>query len=122
MILAVLAIAVLATHQQAHGGHAAASQLLDTGAPAEHAHPAGAPAHTTPAPDIPGIPDYDPCHQGGVGESCLALLYIVGALFTFVLGRRRTAGVLRRWAASTPSWIGRTGDPPSLYRLSVLRC
>ncbi len=122
VVLAVFAMHVLASHQQVHGGHAAEFPLIDAVDKAHHAHSdvVAAAGDATKTPDSPD--DESPCHHGGVGESCLALLCIVAALFTFVLGRGGSNRVLRRWAARAHPWISRTGDPPCLHRLSILRC
>ncbi|MFZ3495868.1 DUF6153 family protein [Streptomyces sp. 5.8] len=120
VVLALFAMHVLASHQQDHSGHAAAFPLIDAGDKAQHTHSDVAPGDATTTPDSPdGEP---PCDHGGVGESCLALLCIVAALFTFVLSRGGSNRVLRRWAARTHPWISRTGDPPCLHQLSILRC
>ncbi|MCX5277776.1 DUF6153 family protein [Streptomyces virginiae] len=120
VVLALFAMHVLASHQPDHSGHAAAFPLIDAGDKAQHAHSDVAPGDATKTPASPdGEP---PCDHGGIGESCLALLYIVAALFTFVLRHGGSNGVLRRWAARAHPWISRTGDPPCLHRLSILRC
>ncbi|MGR4883941.1 DUF6153 family protein [Streptomyces sp. LARHCF249] len=118
VVLALFAMHVLASHQPVHSGHAAAFPAIDAGERTQHAHSHVAPADATTTPHSPD----GECDHGGVGESCLALLYIVAALFTFVLRRGGGNGVLRRWAARTDSWTSRTGDPPCLHRLSILRC
>lgn len=111
---------VLASHQQDHSGHTAAFPLIDTGDKAQHAHSDVASGDATRTPVSPG--GESPCDHGGVGESCLALLCIVAVLFTFVVRRGGSNRILRRWAARTHAWISRTGDPPCLHRLSILRC
>ncbi|WP_329378413.1 DUF6153 family protein [Streptomyces sp. NBC_01351] len=113
VVLALFAMHILASHQQVHGGHAA-------GGKAQHTHSDVAPGVAAETPDSPD--GESPCDHGGVGESCLALLCIVAALFTFVLRRRGSNRVLRRWAARGHPWTSRTGDPPCLHRLSILRC
>lgn len=111
---------VLASHQQVHSGHATEFALIDAVDKAQHAHSDVAPGDATKTPASPD--GESPCHHGGVGESCLALLCIVAALFTFVLRRGGSNRVLRRWATRALPWISRTGDPPCLHRLSILRC
>lgn len=111
---------VLASHQLDHSGHAAAFPLVDAGDKARHAHPDVAPGDVT---ETLGSPDGEsPCDHGGVGESCLALLCIVAALFTFAIRHRVSSRVLQRWTARARPWISHTGDPPCLHRLSILRC
>ncbi len=120
MVLALFAIHVLASHEPDHSGHAAAFPLVDAGDKAQHAHPDGTPGVVT---ETPGSPDREsPCDHGGVGESCLALLCIVAALFTFAIRHRVSNRVLQLWAVRVRPWASRTGDPPCLYRLSILRC
>lgn len=122
VMLAVFAMHSLTTHQQHHSCHAAASSLIDAGDKAQHAHADVAPRDATKTADSPD--DESPGDHGGVGESCLALLCVVAAL-AFALGRgvsKRVLYVLRRWAAPTHRRISRTGDPPCLHRLSILRC
>ncbi|MFD5425323.1 hypothetical protein [Streptomyces sp. NPDC127084] len=119
LVLAVLAMHAPTSHLQAHSGHAAALPLIDAGDKAQHA----APADATKTPDRPD--GESPCDHGGAGEICLALLCIVAALRVFALmrgGSNRVLDALRRWAAPTHRWIGRTGDPPCLHQLSILRC
>ncbi|MFJ2593726.1 DUF6153 family protein [Streptomyces erythrochromogenes] len=118
VVLALFAMHVLASHQPVHSGHATAIPLVAAHGATEHTHSHAAPAGATTTPHGPD----GECDHGGVEESCLALLYIVAALFTFVLRRAGTNGVLRPWAARTHSWTSRTGDPPCLHRLSILRC
>ncbi|WP_350325253.1 hypothetical protein [Streptomyces katrae] len=118
-MLALLGMHALASHQPDHSGHASVP-LVDAGHKGQHAHSDVAPADVT---GTLGSPDGEsPCHHGGVGESCLALLYIVAALFTFAIRRGGSNRVLHRWAARAHPWISRTGDPPCLHRLSILRC
>ena len=122
VVLAVFAMHALTSPQHVHSGHTAASSLIDAGDRTQHAHSDVAPGDATTALDSPdGEP---PCDHGGAGESCLALLCIV-ALLAFVFRRRgssRVLYVLRRWAAPAHSWTSRTGDPPCLHQLSILRC
>ncbi|WP_159050808.1 MULTISPECIES: DUF6153 family protein [unclassified Streptomyces] len=121
VVLALFAMHVLASHQPVHSGHATAIPRVDAPATTAHTHSHAAPADAAAPPHGPPGPDGE-CDHGGVEESCLALLYIVAALFTFALRRVGTNGVLRPWAARTYSWTSRTGDPPCLHRLSILRC
>ena len=122
VVLVVFVMHALTSHQHVHGGHATAFALVDAGDRAQHAHSDVAPGDAATTLDSPdGDP---PCDHGGVGESCLALLCIV-ALLAFVLRRRgssRVLYVLRRWAAPARPWTSRTGDPPCLHQLSILRC
>ena len=123
VVLAVLAMHALTSHLQAHSGHAVALPLIDAGDKTQHAHSDVAPGDATKTPDSPD--GESPCDHGGAGEICLALLCIVAVLLAFALGRgvsNRVLHVLRRWAAPTHRWISRTGDPPCLHRLSILRC
>ncbi|WP_327304105.1 DUF6153 family protein [Streptomyces sp. NBC_01298] len=120
VVLALFAMHVLASHQPDHSGHAAAFPLIDAGDKAQHAHSDVAPGHVTRTLASPD--GESPCDHGGVGESCLALLCIVAALFTFAIRRGVSNRVLQRWAARARPWISRTGDPPCLHRLSILRC
>ncbi|MEU1570239.1 hypothetical protein ABZ519_03535 [Streptomyces collinus] len=121
-MLAVFAMHSLTSHQHAHSGHAAALPLISAGDKTQHAHSDVSPGDTTTTLASPD--DDHPCDHGGVGESCLVLLCIV-ALLAFALrrgGSNRILYVLRRWAAPTRPWTNRTGDPPCLHRLSILRC
>lgn len=118
VVLALFAMHVLASHQPVHSGHAAAVPLIDAGEKTQHTHSDVAPAEATTTSDSPD----GECDHGGVGESCLALLYIVAALFTFALRRGVANRILGRRAERPHFWISRTGDPPCLYRLSILRC
>ncbi|WP_149829090.1 hypothetical protein [Streptomyces tailanensis] len=123
VVLAIFAMHALTTHHQAHSCHAAALPLTDAGDQTQHAHTAVAPGEVTRTPDGPD--DASPCDHGGAGDSCLALLGIVAALLAFALRRgvsNRVLCMLRRWAAPAHRWISRTGDPPCLHRLSILRC
>ncbi|MBT2492932.1 hypothetical protein J7E96_31390 [Streptomyces sp. ISL-96] len=120
VVLALFAMHVLASHQPAHSGHAAAFPLIDAGDKTLHAHSDVASGDATRTPD--SLDGESPCDHGGVGESCLALLCIVAALFTFALRRGGSNRILGRRAEPTHSWISRTGDPPCLHRLSILRC
>lgn len=118
VVLALFGMHVLASHHPVHSSHATAIPLADARGTTEHAHAHAAPADATATPHSPD----GECDHGGVGETCLALLCMVAALFTFALRRQGSNGVLRRWAARTRPWAGRTGDPPCLHRLSILRC
>ncbi|MFD9412586.1 DUF6153 family protein [Streptomyces sp. NPDC059989] len=118
VVLALFAMHVLASHQPVHSRHAAAVPLIDAGVKTQHAHSDVAPPDATTTPHSPD----GECDHGGVGESCLALLYIVAAVFTFALRRRVANRIPGRRAERTHSWITRAGDPPCLYRLSILRC
>lgn len=122
VVFAVFAMHAPTSHLQAHSGHTDALPLA-AGDTTQHAHSDVAPGAATKTPDSPD--DESPCDHGGAGEICLALLYIVAALRAFALrrgGSNRVLDVLRRWAAPTHRWLSRTGDPPCLHRLSVLRC
>lgn len=123
VVLAVFAMHALITHEQAHSCHVAALPLIDAGDNTQHAHTDVASGDATKTPDSPD--DESPRDHGGAGEICLALLCIVAALTVFALGRGvsdRVLYVLRRWASSAHRWMCRTGDPPCLHRLSILRC
>ncbi|MFB7172251.1 hypothetical protein ACFCYM_15680 [Streptomyces sp. NPDC056254] len=123
VVFAVFAMHAPTSHVHGHSGHAAAVPVIDAGDKAQHAHSdvvPGAAANTLGSPD-----GESPCNHGGAGEICLALLYIVAALHAFALmrgGSNRVLNVLRRWSAPAHRWISRTGDPPCLHRLSILRC
>ncbi|MFD9080107.1 DUF6153 family protein [Streptomyces erythrochromogenes] len=123
VLFAVFAMHAPTSHLQGHSGHAAAVPHIDAGDKTQHTHSGVAPGDAT---RTPGSLDGEfPCNHGGAGEICLALLYIVAALHAFALmrgGSDRVLDVLRRWSAPTHRWFGRTGDPPRLYRLSILRC
>ncbi|WP_138895456.1 DUF6153 family protein [Streptomyces chryseus] len=124
VVLAVFAMHALTSHLlQAHSGHAAASPLVVAGDKTQHDHSDVAPGDATTTSDSPD--GESPCDHGGAGEICLALLCIVVALYSFARrrgGSDRVLYVLRRWAAPAHGWISRTGDPPCLHRLSILRC
>ncbi len=123
MVLAVFAMHALVSHQHVHSGHAAAFPLIDAGEKTQHAHADVTPGDTTETPDSPD--DEAPYNHGGAGECCLALLCIFAALLAFTLrhgGSNRVLYALRRWAAPTHPWISRSGDPPCIHQLSILRC
>ncbi|MFD5620392.1 hypothetical protein [Streptomyces yangpuensis] len=123
VMFAVLAMHAPASHLQAHSGHAAALPVIGAGEKAPHAHSDVALHDAT---ETRHSPDGDsPCNHGGAGEVCLALLYLVAALHAFARirgGSNRILDVLHRWSEPMHRWISRTGDPPCLHRLSVLRC
>ncbi|NWF24700.1 hypothetical protein HW130_00175 [Streptomyces sp. PKU-EA00015] len=121
VVLAVFAMHAVTSHLlQAHSGHAAALPLIDAGGKTQHAHSDVAPGDAAKTPDSPD--GESPCDHGGAGEICLALLCIAAALLAFARGGSNRVYVLRRWTAPTHRWISRTGDPPCLHRLSILRC
>ncbi|MGW0118029.1 DUF6153 family protein [Streptomyces sp. NPDC003327] len=118
VVLVLFGMHVLASRHPIHSSHATAVPLAGAHGTTEHKHSHAAPAD---AAATPRSPDGE-CDHGGAGEGCLALLYMVAALFTFALRRQAGNGVLRRWAARARPRAGRTGDPPCLHRLSILRC
>ncbi|MET8824232.1 hypothetical protein [Streptomyces rochei] len=123
MVLAVFAMHALVSHQHVHSGHAAAFPLIDAGDKTQHSHADVTPGDTTEIPDSPD--DEAPYNHGGAGECCLALLCIFAALLAFTLGHggsNRVLYALRRWATPTHPWISRSGDPPCIHQLSILRC
>ncbi|MFE1437165.1 hypothetical protein [Streptomyces sp. NPDC058739] len=119
-VFAVFAIHALTT-QQARTCHTAASPFIDAADESRHPHSDDA---SRGVPRTPDGPDGEVSHgHGGAGETCLTLLCVI-ALLAFALtrgGSHRVLYVLRR-ASPAHSWIGRTGDPPCLHRLSILRC
>lgn len=123
VVFAVFAMHALTT-EQARSCHTAALPLTDAADEPRHAHTGIAPGDD--ATRAPGSPDGESPHDhGGAEETCLALLCIAAALLAFALGRgasHRVLYVLRRGAPPAHGWIGRTGDPPCLHRLSILRC
>lgn len=121
VVFAVFAMHALTT-QQAHSCRTTAASLVDAVDETQHAHADVTPGGVPRAPDGPD--GESPHDHGGAGESCLALLCVV-ALLAFALGRgasNRVLYALRRGASSAHGWISRIGDPPCLYRLSILRC
>ncbi|MFG2296883.1 DUF6153 family protein [Streptomyces sp. NPDC048603] len=133
VVFAVFAMHSLTT-QQAHSCHTAALPLIGTADENPHAHTdvtSGnvAPGDATRTPDSPvGESPHDHGHDhdhGGTAETCLALLCVVAALLALALGRgpsERVLYVLSRGAASAHGRLSRTGAPPRLHQLSVLRC
>ncbi|NXY96789.1 hypothetical protein HYE82_20855 [Streptomyces sp. BR123] len=123
VVFAVFAMHAPISHVHAHSGHAAALPVIDAGEKAPHTHSDVALQDATEARHSR---DGDsPCNHGGAGKICLALLYLVAALHAFARirgGSNRILDALRRSSAPVHRWISRTGDPPCLHRLSILRC
>ncbi|MFG2330005.1 hypothetical protein ACGFMM_10300 [Streptomyces sp. NPDC048604] len=121
-MFAVFAMHTLTT-ERAHSCHTAALPLIGGADETQHAHTGVSPGDAAHTPDSPGHASRH--DHGGAEETCLALLCVVGALLAFGLGRgasHRVLYVLHRGAPPAHSWISRTGDPPCLHRLSILRC